>query len=306
MALAANTRKVFKMLAVGAAQFAISACATDARHADAAAGPALWRVADEDTTIYLFGAADALPPDAEWRSDAVAAALDAADKIVLETDESEAAQARLGPIIQEIGFYRDGTTLSDVLSGEQKAEIAAVTQSFGAPLQALNALKPWLAAIQIGALNAQKQGYTTWTSGLAQLQSDAATAGKPIFYLEESRAVLLQTINALSRETHVRMLVTAARQTRDKPTQAAEVVPLYLAGDADALAERYHGDGQWADEVVYDVLLVKRNQAWAAAIEDMLGEETGVIFFAVGTGHVLGEDSLQSMLESANISVNRE
>ncbi|MEM8770781.1 MAG: TraB/GumN family protein [Pseudomonadota bacterium] len=284
-----------------------AACVSVAEeNVEPSAGPALWRVADDDTVIYIFGAADALPPEAEWRSDAMTAAFASADMVVLETDDRPEAQAALGPVIQEIGVYRDGRTLSGILSDEQKAEIGAVTAALGAPLQALDALKPWLASIQIGALNGQAQGYQTWSSGLSQIGDDARAMQKPVIFLEPDRSSLLRIINALPEETHVNMLVTAARQTRDRPTQAAEVVPYYLAGDVDALAERYHGEGQWADETIYKALLVNRNQDWADKIQDMLAKETGVIFFAVGTGHVLGDDSLQLMLIDRGLSVTRQ
>jgi len=40
-----------------------------------AARPALWKVADEDTTIYLFGTIHLLPKGIEWYDGAVATAL---------------------------------------------------------------------------------------------------------------------------------------------------------------------------------------------------------------------------------------
>ena len=38
-------------------------------------GPALWKVADEDTTIYLFGTVHALPKDVEWFRGPIAEAI---------------------------------------------------------------------------------------------------------------------------------------------------------------------------------------------------------------------------------------
>ena len=47
-------------------------------------GPALWKVADEDTTIYLFGTVHALPEGVDWFSGPVADALTASDMLVTE------------------------------------------------------------------------------------------------------------------------------------------------------------------------------------------------------------------------------
>ena len=51
-------------------------------------GPALWKVADEDTTIYLFGTVHALPKDVPWMRGAIGPALAASDTLVTEVDLS--------------------------------------------------------------------------------------------------------------------------------------------------------------------------------------------------------------------------
>src|SRR5690348_6043392 len=47
-------------------------------------GPAIWRVADKDTTIYLFGTVHALPKDAAWFSGPVARAYEQSNELVTE------------------------------------------------------------------------------------------------------------------------------------------------------------------------------------------------------------------------------
>ena len=303
-----NSRAVSKITGVAIALL-VAACASGqsstVKVTEISQGPAIWRVADDDTTIFIYGTADSLAPETEWRSDAVVTSLATSDRIILETDDSPEMQATLPPVIQSLGLYSDGGTLRGTLTDAQAEEIDAVTSSFGAPLVALDQLKPWLAAIQIGALNAQKQGYQTWRSGLSVLNDEAVKTGKPVTYLEESRADILRAISQLPEDVHVNMLVLAARQVRDEPQQAGEVVPIWLAGDVDALAERYHGEGRWADQRLYDTLLVKRNRDWTGQVINMLATEEGVIFFAVGTGHVLGADSLQNMLKARGVALTR-
>ena len=57
-----------------------------AESAEAPSGPALWKVADEDTTIYLFGTVHAMRPNVQWMSDDLRAVLAEADEIVTEVD----------------------------------------------------------------------------------------------------------------------------------------------------------------------------------------------------------------------------
>ena len=49
-------------------------------------GPALWKVADADTTIYLFGTVHALPQGKEWFDGRIERAFDASDEMVTEVD----------------------------------------------------------------------------------------------------------------------------------------------------------------------------------------------------------------------------
>ena len=64
--------------------------------------PAVWRVADEDTTIWLFGTIHVLPAGYEWRNEVIDAAVAESDELVIETvlsgdpSESAALLMRLG------------------------------------------------------------------------------------------------------------------------------------------------------------------------------------------------------------------
>ena len=57
-------RNRLQAVALAAAAMALAACGQDAAGPEAgpAATPALWRVADADTTVYLFGSIHMLPP----------------------------------------------------------------------------------------------------------------------------------------------------------------------------------------------------------------------------------------------------
>ena len=55
--------------------------------------PALWKLADADTTIYLFGTVHVLPKNFAWRSPRIEAAIQSADSLVLEiADSGDAAK----------------------------------------------------------------------------------------------------------------------------------------------------------------------------------------------------------------------
>ena len=57
-----------------------------ALHPRALAAPALWKVSDGRSDIYLFGTLHALRPDAQWRTPAYDAAYDRAQVVWFEAD----------------------------------------------------------------------------------------------------------------------------------------------------------------------------------------------------------------------------
>ena len=66
------------------------------------ASPAMWRLSDEDSDIYLFGTFHLLPPSLDWQTDDLRARLASSDALYLEADvQSDAAQARLQALVIE-------------------------------------------------------------------------------------------------------------------------------------------------------------------------------------------------------------
>ncbi|HWU72541.1 MAG TPA: TraB/GumN family protein, partial [Sphingomonas sp.] len=83
-----------RLAALGAALLALAGCgkpSIDAR-------PAMWRVSDGDTTIYLLGSIHLLPPNIRWRTPLIDRAIATSDTLVLESSPEEsvdfAAMAR--------------------------------------------------------------------------------------------------------------------------------------------------------------------------------------------------------------------
>ena len=112
-------------------------------------GPALWKVSDEDTTIYLFGTVHVLPKELVWYDAEIDAALSASDTIVTEIAMDPATEAKQQMLAQQKGVFTDGTTLRSLLSEEQKAAYEAALANLGAPANAFDPLEPWLTTLTL-------------------------------------------------------------------------------------------------------------------------------------------------------------
>ncbi len=74
--------------------------------------PGLWKIADADTTIYLFGTVHILSKDIEWRGEKFDTAWDEASVVYFETDTSPKAQAGIQSLVFKLGMNEQGITLS--------------------------------------------------------------------------------------------------------------------------------------------------------------------------------------------------
>lgn len=302
MTINIRTTTVAATLLAGAS---LVACASQSPASEPAPGPALWRFSDADTTIYLYGLPNMMDAGTSWRNGVFDAALQEADTVILEADRtSPGAQAAMQQAVSQIGVYRDGRTLSEVLDEETRAQAETVTASLGVPLQALDPLKPWLAANQIGSIAMQQNGLTNPETPAAVIASEASEAGKNLAYFEEPTA-LLAAVGSLPEDSQMRMFQQALDLVQNDPGQPQRVFSQWAAGDVSALAETFHGEGEWPDETVRTVMLLDRNAEWQLQLEEIMETKTGVFFAAVGIGHLVGASNLVRALEADGVDVSR-
>ena len=143
---------------IAALSIGLSACATvETPPPGAVPGPALWRVADEDTTIYLFGTVHALPKNKNWFDERIARAFGSADELVTEIDLSN--QASSAQALQAAGMLPDGQSLRELMTPENRKEYEAALVALGLPVEGLDRLEPWLAAVTLALLPVMQAGY---------------------------------------------------------------------------------------------------------------------------------------------------
>ena len=300
--------KFANLLALAAAPLALLAAApaladdhatTDAAAAPAASGPALWKVADEDTTIYLFGTVHVLPKGVEWYDATIASALEGSDTIVTEIKMDPAAEAQLQQLSMSMGMLPPGSTLRALLTPEQTAAYEAALAKIGAPPAAFDALKPWLAGLTLSLIPLMQQGYDP-NSGVEKVLLAKAGA-KPQDALETPE-FQLGIFDSMPTEGQVAFLMEAVDGMDEVKDQLDKMVAEWAKGDADQLAVIMN-EGM-SDPQVAEALLYSRNANWAEWIDTRL-DKPGSVFVAVGAGHLAGDKSVQDYLTQKGITVTR-
>lgn len=267
--------------------------------APAGKGPALWKVADEDTTIYLFGTVHVLPKDLEWYDATIAKAFDSSGTIVTEIPMDAASEAQMAQLTQAKGMLPAGTTLRSLLNAEQTAAYTAAMGKIGIPVEAFDPVKPWLAGLTLSILPLMQQGYDP-NSGVEKVLL-AKAEGKEKGALETAE-FQLGIFDGMTQEAQVAFMMEAATGIDEVKPTLDRMVAEWAKGDADRLAEVMN-EGM-SDPAVAEALLYKRNANWAEWIDTRL-DTPGTVFIAVGAGHLAGAKSVQDYLAQKGIAVMR-
>lgn len=279
------------------AQQAAPAPAPAAKDAD----PALWVVKDKDTTIYLFGTVHILKPGLSWFDEAVKKAFDASGELVTELGgmpDPAAAQQ----LIMKYGVNMTGPTLTEKLPEDKRAAFAKAVADLGLPQAAIDRFDPWLAGVQMTMISLARLGYNPQSGVEQALDTAAKAANKPVSGLETVEEQF-SFFDSVSQEAQIKFLVETIDKLPEAGPTLDKMVAEWAEGDADGLAVVMN-EGLEASPEVAKKLLSDRNARWAEWIDTRL-DKPGVVFVAVGAGHLAGPESVQAYLAKRKIKSAR-
>ncbi|MCL4673653.1 MAG: TraB/GumN family protein [Sphingomonadaceae bacterium] len=298
---------LFNKLATGAASAALLFSTPAFAESDVAPGatpvaakPALWKVADEDTTIYLFGTVHILPKGIDWAGPAITGALAESDELVTEIPTGPEADATMQQLVMSKGMLPQGGNLRALLSEEDKATFEAALGSINVPAPAFDAMKPWMAGLTLTVLPLIQQGYSL-DAGVEEELGKLAGPDKPRGALETIE-YQLGLFDGMDQQAQVEFMIAAAETVGDIKPMLDSMVAEWAEGDADGLAEIMNREMD--DPAVAESLLYTRNGNWAEWIDARL-DTPGTVFIAVGAGHLAGERSVQDLLAQRGITTAR-
>jgi uncharacterized protein YbaP (TraB family) len=261
--------------------------------------PALWAIKDKDTTIYLFGTVHALKPNLGWFDDAVKAAFDKSDTLVLELVQPEAAAMQ--KLFIDLALDKKGKTLRSKLTEEDRVKYDAALAKLGMPVDRFDPFEPWAAAVTLQLLSLAKDGFDPASGAESIITSAAMQAKKGILGLETAE-YQLGIFDTLPEDKQIRFLIDGSADI-DKGNEVMEaLVAKWSVGDMVALAKLMN-DGL-TDPVLYDRLLTQRNANWAKWIKERMSTP-GTVFIAVGAGHLGGKTSVLRLLKKQKLKAKR-
>ena len=267
-----------------------------------AAHPALWKIADADTTIYLFGTIHLLPAGTVWRDPALDAAVARADTLVVETVLDE-EPGRVARILQTMGRAPGLPPLAERVPPGKRPALLALVKEAGLPLDILNGMKTWAAAVVLANAALQRIDLGPQSPGVEpQLEAAFRRSGRPVEGLETPEAQLgfFDRLPAASQRT---FLVSALDSPAKTKREFLETIAAWRRGDVAAIEKSFREDPEFTP-ALRDLLIRQRDRNWAEWIVARL-RRPGTTFVAVGAGHLAGEASVQRMLTARGLKVER-
>ena len=297
--------RLFHWLRHGLATLGLAALAGGAAAApapSAVARPALWRVADADTTVYLFGTIHMLPSNFAWRSAALDKALAKSDGLVVETKVDESNLREFHATFSRLGTRAGLPPILDRVPPDKRAALATAIATSGRHMAEYDQMESWAAALILVNAQLKRLGIEGENGVETSLRNAFARTGKPIGELE-SNTDQLGFFDRLSESSQRVLLEGAIEQPAAMRGQFDAMLKAWTQGDIKAIARSFNAEMASSPEL-RDALLDRRNANWAGWVERRMAQP-GSVMVAVGAGHLAGEGSVQDMLQRRGYRVTR-
>lgn len=273
------------------------------------AAPAMWRVTGAGAEVYLFGTLHALAPTTQWRTSAYDAAYARANKVWFEADLGGADPATVSLIVSRYGVDPE-RGLSEKLGA---ADLSALRGE--ADLDRIEHLRPWAAALMLSMQPVLAKGAQVQTGADMTVTRQAKSGGKPVAAFEtlEDQARMFAS---LPEPAEVQYLTDVIHQRSAAPAKhrrvglnlnpsPASLEQEWLAGDLARLGPSLVKDLAHDNPALYDVLLKRRNLAWADKLSAEMAKTPGVELVNVGALHMVGPDGLPALMAARGFKVER-
>jgi uncharacterized protein len=287
-------RKTFALL-IG---LTLAACA-GAAAPQPQAKPAMWKVSDPDTTIYLFGTVHVLPEGAKWRTTRFEQAVAQADELVLEIADQDdkaataqtylklAATPGLPPVLERVPV-------------DKRAALQGLIEKAGLKPEQLNPLETWAVAITIGSSMYRDIGASPAAGVENSLRG--GFGAKPVTGLETTEQQL-GYFDTMSEETQRKLLVSMVDDSATAKADFEKMLAAWSSGDTEAIAKTFDDELRQAPEIAR-VLIDERNANWAEWLKGRM-TKPGTVLVAVGAGHLAGKGSVVELLQKQGLRVER-
>ncbi|GHA69309.1 TraB/GumN family protein [Pontibacter akesuensis] len=257
----------------------------------------LWQISGKGlkSPSYLYGTIHAVCPDKLVLSDLLQEKVKQTEQLTLELDMDDPNM--MGEMMQ-YAKLPEGQSLQALFEAEEYKVLSDYfTANYGIDIKLLDGMKPFMLQTMVMA----KLTECTPESYEQRLMEIAHSQKKEVVGIETVQQQMA-AVDKLPNDMYADMLV---RMVQDIPQAKADydkLVELYLAQDLQGLENLMKRDYSEEDYKKFnEVFLVQRNKSWIPIMERMAKQKA--TFFAVGAGHLSGENGVVALLRKQGYKV---
>jgi uncharacterized protein YbaP (TraB family) len=290
-------RRVTRFRAVALCCTAFAFCA--AAQADGTLH-SLWEIHGKRNVVYILGSIHVLRPSDYPLAPVVLDAYRNAKSLYMEVDPQELESDALQAELLSSATMPEDHGLPDVLGRQRYEHATALAHDMGVELATFDRFAPWFAAEAISQLQLVQLGFQP-QSGVEMVIADKARSdGKPVAGLETVRDQI-DVFRSMPLEAQADYLLSTLEEARDLPREVDAMVKAWQHGDTAWFAAELKGE---LKRGLYESFLVARNRKWVPKIETLLNEDRNYLVI-VGTGHLVGVDSVLELLKKDGIAATQ-
>jgi len=264
----------------------------------------VWKATGSNgASVYLAGSIHMLTPDAYPLSAAFERAYTESDVLVEEVDIAEMTGTEVQMKTLMRGMLPPGQTLDKVLAPATVTLLNKAATDVGAPMEALQRLKPWMIALTLEGLELQKAGFDPELGLDMHFYNLAKKGGKTVQGLETVE-YQISRFDEMTYEQQDRMLAESLKEMSTEKASVTKLTGAWKSGDAAAVERIVLADLK-TDQFLYQRLLVERNKNWLPKIEALFASKTRALVL-VGAAHLVGPDGLVAMLKAKGYKVEQQ
>jgi uncharacterized protein YbaP (TraB family) len=264
------------------------------------AHPALWIVHARTATAYLFGSIHLLPPNIDWHSRSIDAALAGSDVFVFEAPIGDAGQQQGQDFVRANGMLPPDVSLPSLLDAQGRRDYRAAVLAAHVPPETLIHMRPWLAAIVLETGFMEAAHYSSMSGVDRQVYALAMSQHKSIESFEtvnEQMALLMPK----QQNLEVEEFDAALKELRTDMNEVGTLVDAWSDGRTSDVAKLMN-KGLAATPGAMKLLIDDRNARWVNRMAAMLSEPHNY-FITVGAGHLAGPRGLPALLAARGYRV---
>lgn len=270
---------------------------------NAYADPGLvWRIEGTENNVYLLGSIHLLREQDHPLPTTFETAYRDADMLVMELDMDDLDPLKAQQIMLTRGLATDGRNLRSIMGDADYAEAQKRIRALELELPFLDGMEPWFAALTLLNLQFLRLGLDPNQGVEAWFTHKAAADGKEIIGLE-TLDEQLELFDSMPDNTQSDFLLLSLRDAENMDGDLRRLVSAWKRGDTNALERELLGDFR-SIPTAYQKLVVERNRAWSGVVSKFTASDRDYLVI-VGALHLVGPDSLVSMLERHGYEVSR-